>query len=97
MSDKDSSTAKSYLDSAIAQGQSALGSLTGSTGDKVSPIHLNTRKILFRYGLKEMSPMIQQGIQVPLRNANDCFSRQKLPRAKTKLPLKRNHLTPSAN
>ncbi|KAI4191450.1 MAG: hypothetical protein L6R41_000101 [Letrouitia leprolyta] len=34
MSDKDSSTAKSYLDSAIAQGQSALGSLTGSTGDK---------------------------------------------------------------
>lgn len=36
MSDKDSSTAKSYLDSAIAQGQSALGSLTGSTGDKAS-------------------------------------------------------------
>ncbi|KAL8995149.1 MAG: hypothetical protein Q9169_005058 [Polycauliona sp. 2 TL-2023] len=34
MSDKDSSTAKSYLDSALAQGQSALGSLTGSTGDK---------------------------------------------------------------
>ncbi|KAL8759122.1 MAG: hypothetical protein Q9199_001004 [Rusavskia elegans] len=34
MSDKDSSTAKSYLDSAIAQGQSALGSLTGSTSDK---------------------------------------------------------------
>ncbi|KAL8890622.1 MAG: hypothetical protein Q9215_002268 [Flavoplaca cf. flavocitrina] len=34
MSDKDSSTAKSYLDSAIAQGQSALGSLTSSTGDK---------------------------------------------------------------
>ncbi len=36
MSDNNSSTAKSYLDSAIAQGQSALGSLTGSTGDKVS-------------------------------------------------------------
>ncbi|KAL8770661.1 MAG: hypothetical protein Q9209_003729 [Squamulea sp. 1 TL-2023] len=34
MSDKNSSTAKSYLDSAIAQGQSALGSLTGSTRDK---------------------------------------------------------------
>ncbi|KAI4192123.1 MAG: hypothetical protein LQ346_004469 [Caloplaca aetnensis] len=34
MSDNNSSTAKSYLDSAIAQGQSALGSLTGSTGDK---------------------------------------------------------------
>ena len=97
MSDKDSSTAKSYLDSAIAQGQSALGSLTGSTGDKVSPIHLNTRKVLFRYGLKEISPMIQQGLQVTLRNANDRFSRQKPPRAKTKLPLKRNHLTPSAN
>ncbi|KAL8950785.1 MAG: hypothetical protein Q9222_003192 [Ikaeria aurantiellina] len=34
MSDGQSSTAKSYLDSAVAQGQSALGSLTGSTGDK---------------------------------------------------------------
>ncbi|KAL8841511.1 MAG: hypothetical protein Q9170_000894 [Blastenia crenularia] len=34
MSDKDTSTAKSYLDSALAQGQSALGSLTGSSGDK---------------------------------------------------------------
>ncbi|KAL8666759.1 MAG: hypothetical protein Q9202_001297 [Teloschistes flavicans] len=34
MSDSNSSTAKSYLDSAVAQGQSALGSLTGSTGDK---------------------------------------------------------------
>ena len=35
MSDKDSSTAKSYIDATIASGQSALGSLTGSTGDKV--------------------------------------------------------------
>ncbi|KAL8866949.1 MAG: hypothetical protein Q9174_005977 [Haloplaca sp. 1 TL-2023] len=35
MSDtNNSSTGKSYLDSAIAQGQSALGSLTGSAGDK---------------------------------------------------------------
>ncbi|KAL8688513.1 MAG: hypothetical protein Q9218_005595 [Villophora microphyllina] len=34
MSDNNSSTAKSYLDSAVAQGQSALGSLTGSSGDK---------------------------------------------------------------
>ncbi|KAI4288607.1 MAG: hypothetical protein L6R35_002133 [Caloplaca aegaea] len=34
MSDNNSSTGKSYLDSAIAQGQSALGSLTGSSGDK---------------------------------------------------------------
>ncbi|KAL8806518.1 MAG: hypothetical protein Q9182_001301 [Xanthomendoza sp. 2 TL-2023] len=34
MSDKNTSTAKSYLDSAVAQGQSVLGSLTGSTGDK---------------------------------------------------------------
>ncbi|KAL8733893.1 MAG: hypothetical protein Q9166_001881 [cf. Caloplaca sp. 2 TL-2023] len=34
MSDKDTSTAKSYLDSGIAQAQSTLGSLTGSTGDK---------------------------------------------------------------
>ncbi|KAL9585971.1 MAG: hypothetical protein Q9212_001190 [Teloschistes hypoglaucus] len=34
MSDSNSSTAKSYLDSAMAQGQSALGSMTGSTGDK---------------------------------------------------------------
>ncbi|KAL8745980.1 MAG: hypothetical protein Q9190_001945 [Brigantiaea leucoxantha] len=34
MSDKDSSTAKSYIDATIASGQSALGSLTGSTGDK---------------------------------------------------------------
>ncbi|KAI4098875.1 MAG: hypothetical protein L6R37_006268 [Teloschistes peruensis] len=35
MSDSNSSTAKSYIDSTIAQGQSALGSLTGNTGDKV--------------------------------------------------------------
>ncbi|KAI4211106.1 MAG: hypothetical protein LQ351_006114 [Letrouitia transgressa] len=34
MSDKDSSTAKSYLDSTLAAGQSALGSITGSGGDK---------------------------------------------------------------
>ncbi|KAL8705900.1 MAG: hypothetical protein Q9201_000998 [Fulgogasparrea decipioides] len=33
MSDN-SSTGKSYLDSAIASGQSALGTLTGNTGDK---------------------------------------------------------------
>lgn len=37
MSDNNSSTIKSYVDSAIGAGQSALGSVTGNTGDKVIP------------------------------------------------------------
>lgn len=35
MADKESSSAKSYVDQAIAAGQSALGSLTGNPADKV--------------------------------------------------------------
>lgn len=36
MSDNQSSTLKSYVDSATGTVQSALGSLTGNTGDQVS-------------------------------------------------------------
>jgi len=36
MSDKNTSTLQSYVDSASGAIQSAIGSLTGSTGDKVS-------------------------------------------------------------
>lgn len=35
MADKESSSAKSYVDQAIAAGQSALGTLTGNPADKV--------------------------------------------------------------
>jgi hypothetical protein len=35
MSDKDTSTIQSYIDSATGAVQSALGGLTGSTADKV--------------------------------------------------------------
>ena len=42
MSDNQSSTLKSYIDSATGTVQSTLGSLTGNTGDQVSTslIHL---------------------------------------------------------
>lgn len=36
MTDKDTSTVKSYADSAVAAGQSLLGSITGNPVDKVS-------------------------------------------------------------
>lgn len=36
MSDNSSSTAKGYVDSAVGAAQSAMGSLTGNTGDQVS-------------------------------------------------------------
>lgn len=39
MTDKDTSTLKSYADSAVAAGQSLLGSITGNPVDKVSNTH----------------------------------------------------------
>lgn len=36
MSDKETSTLQSYVDSAVGAAQSALGSITGSSADKVS-------------------------------------------------------------
>jgi uncharacterized protein YjbJ (UPF0337 family) len=41
MSDKNTSTLQSYVDSASGAVQSALGSLTGSTADKVFPFSLS--------------------------------------------------------
>ena len=41
MTDNQSSTLKSYVDSATGTVQSTLGSLTGNTGDQVSTIVLH--------------------------------------------------------
>lgn len=41
MADKEASSGKSYIDSAIAAGQSVLGSITGNQADKVTvPFHI---------------------------------------------------------
>lgn len=53
MSDKESSTAKSYLDSAVGAAQSAFGNLTGNTEDQVrqyySLPHLSTPPPFYTY------------------------------------------------
>ena len=42
MSDKNTSTLQSYIDSASGAAQSALGSLIGSNADKVCSVHFTT-------------------------------------------------------
>ena len=54
MTDNQSSTLKSYVDSATGTVQSTLGSLTGSTGDQVSTIVFH---FILRFHLAAAPPL----------------------------------------
>lgn len=45
MTDKNTSTVKSYADSAVAAGQSLLGTITGNPVDKVSSNNLSSQDL----------------------------------------------------
>ena len=54
MTDNQSSTLKSYVDSATGTFQSTLGSLTGNTGDQVSTVLF---RLILRFHLAVAPPL----------------------------------------